>query len=370
MNIIISDNLKALRKKKNNTQEDLAAFLTVSSAAVSKWERGECYPDIEFLPKIASYYNISMDELFGMGEIKKKERIEEYLAKDKEIWIQEADRPKQAIKRIALWREAQKEFPNNHTVLLHLINALNYPYWLASDHFEEIVQIGERILAESTDTYIRSEIIYILCNACALKKDFENAKIYANMASSYHMSKQVLYGRCLTGEERIEYRQSNIRDFIDSIYSIFIQDLYGYKGGISDCAHLGEEGGVVKMCEFALNLYQSLYPDRDFGNSEQWIAAICNVLANQYAGDDNEKALYYLDETANHYVKYYTQGEFKHTSFMVNRLTYPGYGGSKDSMRRCVGQDIKVIEETESLNCIRNDERYAAAIEKLKNLLK
>jgi len=42
MNIIICDNLKELRKKKNNTQEDLAEFLTVSITAVSKWERGEC----------------------------------------------------------------------------------------------------------------------------------------------------------------------------------------------------------------------------------------------------------------------------------------------------------------------------------------
>ena len=42
MNIIINENLKALRKKKNNTQEDLADFLDVSITAVSKWERGEC----------------------------------------------------------------------------------------------------------------------------------------------------------------------------------------------------------------------------------------------------------------------------------------------------------------------------------------
>jgi transcriptional regulator with XRE-family HTH domain len=151
MNIIISDNLKELRKKKNNTHEDLAEFLTVSSAAVSKWERGECYPDIEFLPKTASYYDISMDDLFGMGEIKKKERVDEYLAKDYEIFLQEDDRPKQRIKRIALWREAQKEFPNNHTVLMYLVYALNYTDGEPSENYEEIVQIGERLIAERTE---------------------------------------------------------------------------------------------------------------------------------------------------------------------------------------------------------------------------
>ncbi|MCL2517266.1 MAG: helix-turn-helix transcriptional regulator [Oscillospiraceae bacterium] len=370
MNIIISENLKELRKKKNNTQEDLAEFLTVSSAAVSKWERGECYPDIEFLPKIASYYNISMDDLFGMGEIKKKERIDEYLAKDYEISLQEKDRTEQSKKRIALWREAQKEFPNNHVVLLSLVYALNYPHWLASDHFEEIVQIGERLLAESTDTYIRFETIYTLCNACAMKKDFENAKRYANMTPSYLYSREVLYGRCLTGEERIEYRQRCIVYFIRDIYKTFIQDLYGYKGGVFDGGKFGEEGEVAKMCEFALSLFQLLYPDSDFGEDEHWVAAICNVLTNQYSGVDNEKALYYLDETANHYVKYYTQGEFKHTSFMVNRLTYPGYNRPKDVMQKSVMQDIEVIEKTADLAYIRNDERYTAAMEKLKNLVK
>jgi transcriptional regulator with XRE-family HTH domain len=365
MNIIIGENLKELRKKKNNTQEDLAEFLTVSSAAVSKWERGECYPDIEFLPKIASYYDISLDDLFGMGEIKKKECIEKYLEKNNEIYVQEDDRAEQAIKRIALWREAQKEFPNNHTVLLQLVYALDYPHWEPSERFEEIVQIGERILAESTDTNIRSEIIYTLCNACAVKKDFENAKRYANMVPSFCTSREILYGRCLLGEERIEYRQSCIMLFVREIYRTFIQDLYGT--AISDCGITGEE--VTKMCEFALSLFQLLYPDGDFGEDEHWIAAICNVLANMHSGGNNDKALYYLDETANHYVKLYTQGEFKHTSFMVNRLTYPGYNVSKDLMRKLVAQDIKVIEETADLDPIRNDERYAAAIEKLKTVI-
>jgi transcriptional regulator with XRE-family HTH domain len=369
MNINISENLKELRKKKNNTQEDLAEFLTVSSAAVSKWERGECYPDIEFLPKIASYYDISMDDLFGFGEIKKKERIDEYLAKDYEIFLQEDDRPKQAEKRIDLWRDAQKEFPNNHTVLMYLIYALNYPDsggGVPSDNIEEIIKIGERLIAESTDNDIRANAIYILCNVCALKKDFENAKRYANMVPSYYRSKEILYGRCLVGEERVEYRQRCIASFIREIYTAFISGLYDN----DTCNNI--PGGVAKTCEFALSLFQLLYPDGDYGYDEKEVAFICHVLVNQYSGFDNDKALYYLDEMASHTVKYWTQGEFKHTSFMVNRLTHSGsgYNRSKDEIRKFVRQDIKIIEEAEYLDCIRNDERYTAAMEKFKNLVK
>jgi len=366
MDLKICENLKELRRQKGNTQEELAEHLNISMQAVSKWERNESYPDITLVPALALYYNVTSDRLLGIDEDRIDKKIEDYTKKDREIYIQEANRPEQAAKRTALWREAQREFPNNHTVLLNLIYALDYPHWEPNENLEEIVQIGERLLAESTNTALRSEVIYTLCNACAVKKDFENAKRYANMAPSIWSSHEILYGRCLLGEERLEQRQRCIAMFIREIYKTFIQDLYGTRYVCSSIS--GDE--AVKVCEFALGLYRLLYPDDDFGEDETWIAAICNVLANQYSGIDNDKALFYLDETANHYVRFYTQGEFRHTSFMVNRLTCPGYSGSKDLMRKLVSQDIKVIEETEDLDFIRNDERYTAAIEKLKNLLK
>ena len=53
-----------LRKEKNVTQEELASKVGVSSQAVSKWENGGM-PDAELLPRIADFFEVSIDTLFG-----------------------------------------------------------------------------------------------------------------------------------------------------------------------------------------------------------------------------------------------------------------------------------------------------------------
>ena len=54
-----------LRRKKNVTQEDLAAELGVTAAAVSKWENGYTLPDILMLCALADYFQVTTDELLG-----------------------------------------------------------------------------------------------------------------------------------------------------------------------------------------------------------------------------------------------------------------------------------------------------------------
>lgn len=53
------------RREKGLTQEDLAAYIGVSKASVSKWETGQSYPDITLLPQLSAYFNISIDDLMG-----------------------------------------------------------------------------------------------------------------------------------------------------------------------------------------------------------------------------------------------------------------------------------------------------------------
>lgn len=68
----INEKIAFLRKKKGITQEELAKVLGVSNQAVSKWESGQCCPDIELLPALAEHFDVSMDELFGYTRLNSK----------------------------------------------------------------------------------------------------------------------------------------------------------------------------------------------------------------------------------------------------------------------------------------------------------
>lgn len=61
----IGKNILELRRQKNITQDDLAAELGVTAAAVSKWENGYTLPDILMLCALADYFGVTTDELLG-----------------------------------------------------------------------------------------------------------------------------------------------------------------------------------------------------------------------------------------------------------------------------------------------------------------
>lgn len=61
----IGENIFQKRKERGITQEELAEFMMVTKASVSKWETGQSHPDILLLPKLATFFNVSVDELIG-----------------------------------------------------------------------------------------------------------------------------------------------------------------------------------------------------------------------------------------------------------------------------------------------------------------
>ena len=64
-----NEKLQELRKQKGITQEELAAGIYVSRTAVSKWESGRGYPNIESLKAIAKFFSVTVDQLLSSDEV-------------------------------------------------------------------------------------------------------------------------------------------------------------------------------------------------------------------------------------------------------------------------------------------------------------
>ena len=64
-----NEKLQELRKQRGLTQEELAEALYVSRTAISKWESGRGYPNIDSLKEISKYFSVSLDELLSGDEL-------------------------------------------------------------------------------------------------------------------------------------------------------------------------------------------------------------------------------------------------------------------------------------------------------------
>jgi len=64
-----NEKLQMLRKNKGITQEELAEDLYVSRTAISKWESGRGYPNIDSLKDISKYFSVSIDDLLSADRL-------------------------------------------------------------------------------------------------------------------------------------------------------------------------------------------------------------------------------------------------------------------------------------------------------------
>ena len=161
MTIYFGENLKRLRKEKELTQETLAEFLGVSFQAVSKWERGETYPDIIMLPVIASFFNVTIDDLLGVDKVQKEQKIKEYLELYDEMKLKDISLTYNKFKK------AVKEFPGDFRILIRYMELLyevkGFVQGEYKDISKEIASIYEKIQHHCTDDNIRirSKVIMI-----------------------------------------------------------------------------------------------------------------------------------------------------------------------------------------------------------------
>jgi transcriptional regulator with XRE-family HTH domain len=117
--ICFAENLKRFRAERGLTQEDVANCLGITPQSVSKWERGETYPDITFLPAIANIFDTSIDILIGMDEIRAKRTLWEIHGRATDYM--KAQKYDEAEK---VYRDAMKVYPRDPGMLLGLASVL------------------------------------------------------------------------------------------------------------------------------------------------------------------------------------------------------------------------------------------------------
>ena len=317
MDIIIDKQLRDLRAKRGNTQEDLANFLNISFQAVSKWERGESLPDIALLPKIAAFYDVSVDDLLGVGEIRKQEKIQEYMDKSKKL------KNKGLVdEEIKLWREAYSEFPNDIGVIDNLMHAL----FNSNDEdvriSDEVISLGERILRESTDNEYREGAVQILCYSHDERGNKEKAMEYAKMGGNLWTSALLLMSDVLEGEEQKDLHESLLLSYLELIG----------RTEVGMCQNQDYER-YLWLHEFYLKIMELYFDDGFYGFYAAHAQQRHLWLARIYLGcrNDEQKTYEHLKAAAK-FAKQYDglSGEYVYTSTLLNGHKYNMENTSKN----------------------------------------
>ncbi|KGP75021.1 DNA-binding protein [Desulfosporosinus sp. Tol-M] len=156
--INIAKMLVTKRKEKGITQDEIAAYIGVSKASVSKWETGQSYPDITFLPQLAAYFNISIDELMGYAPQMIKEDIKKLYHR---LSSEFATRPFDDV--LGECRRIIKKYYSCFPLLMQMAVLLVNHHMLADEKkrqeeiLHEVVELCQRIKTEGDDVWLAKE---------------------------------------------------------------------------------------------------------------------------------------------------------------------------------------------------------------------
>ena len=206
MELNIGMNIKRLRLAKGLTQEQLAELLTISTAAVSKWEAKNTYPDITMLFPLAEIFGVTVDELLGYDEAKAKADVDKILAGYQRLYVEG---------RFAEGKElivnARKKYPHDYRIMNKYMwdvaggSAGNDSKTLLKNK-DELTQLCDCILEGCTQDDLRAEAINMKAKLLHAAGDTEAALEILSKLPAWHapIMKEQLFGK-----DTAEYRYWN-----------------------------------------------------------------------------------------------------------------------------------------------------------------
>lgn len=189
--------IRAARRAKDMTQDDLAGLLGVTLSAVSQWEQGKTMPDIALVPGICSALDISADMLFGLDPNQKEDRIRTVLAEA--VRMEERNEPPRKV--LALLENALAAYPDNMKLTeqtAYVLGALSCSREETPEDRQRFADrslaLYEKILRYSSDENLRQSAKQSLIYGYGRKGDFARAvELAETMPTVYTAREELLF---------------------------------------------------------------------------------------------------------------------------------------------------------------------------------
>lgn len=302
MQIKLGEQIKAFRRRDGRTQEELATALGVTAQAVSRWEKGICYPDMELMPSMANYFGVAIDELFGYTN-HRQERID---ALANQITAMNAENNGVDVSMdecIRLSRESLIEFPGNETLMYclasvlynagyvrygeyHLIDEEGYNVYDTVRHqgykeWQEAIKLYEKLLPTVSEGELRHKIIRELMQLYLNTGERDKALAIAGTAPDISGSKPFLRTNACDGKEKAKACSEALLETIHACAELLIGTVLSYEQNLTPA----EKAQGIRSAILAFDL---VCKSGEYGRYHGFIARM-NTLLSLYLWLDGKK---------------------------------------------------------------------------------
>ncbi|MBO5111691.1 MAG: helix-turn-helix transcriptional regulator [Clostridia bacterium] len=316
MQLQLGEKIRELRQRDGRRQEDLAIALGVTPQAISRWESGGGYPDMEMIPSIANYFHVTIDWLFGYNDAREI-KINEILRRTNDELASGGD----LTACVEFLRSAVHEFPSESALWLNLGLALSAESlrripvkskrqdkdgFLSYDTAHnaqnpmahEAIEVLERALTMAQSPDDRKKAVLSLTIHYATMGMYDRARELAAKQSPIDASREFILTYATAGEERALHNGNLLLILLRLLKLSLVWGLS------TDTDTRTSEYGVQTLDQL-IALYHQIVPDGKFGVAHGDLSDL-HVFAAITAArlEDRSRTEHHLDMAIAHRTAY------------------------------------------------------------------
>jgi len=262
----LGSKIKALRKAHGITQEQLADTIGISFQSVSKWENNIALPDVTLVPVIASYFGITLDELFDFNLRELNKKVEAICTEAYKYRESDPAKSKEILE------DGLKQYPDNDIILNNMLYVMNY-----SENPDETITFANRLIEKTDKNDVKYDAYRFLAYAYDSKGDTVSAIAALEQIPEIYFTK-LSEMAFIQPDRQLKYEAAEKQKWIS--FEMLLQMM----GKLAECF---EDGGntedAVREAKRALRLIEALSDEPKincFDNYKEYINRQIDRLCN------------------------------------------------------------------------------------------